>query len=172
MPGRIAIDAALPGCENGLGLIRNSGFPAKAEAESMTMSEPTFDHDSTGYATLPAEDEFDLRCTWAGRAGHPHLSIGYAVLDDETVWGVYVCSATNVTSGNEWSFTLPMTFNIHEVTNIALNVIAWDRFMVIAGERPDFDEKTKQFIAASLRIVEQLSRPCRLVTAIQDSLSS
>lgn len=100
------------------------------------------------------------------------MAIGYVVDGGETVWGVYVCSATNVTCGNEWSFSLPMSFNLVEVTNIAINVIAWDRFVVVESERPFFDETVKHHIMESLRTIRQVSRPCRLVTAIREFLGS
>ncbi|MEI6985581.1 MAG: hypothetical protein WCK65_05580 [Rhodospirillaceae bacterium] len=116
-------------------------------------------------------EDFELACDWRGSDGHPHLSIGYVVLAEETVWGVYACSATNVTSGNEWSFTLPTTFTIHEATNIALNIIAWDRFVVIESERHHYDEAAKHAIATSLHQVSDFSRPCKLVEAVRVFLS-
>ncbi len=113
---------------------------------------------------------FDLRCGWQLQDGHPHLAVGYVVVGGETVWGVYICSATTLVPGNEWSFTLPMSFGIHEVTIAALNAIAWDRFAVIEEERPDFDEASKHYILDSLRTIVAHSRPCRLVTAIKGFL--
>ena len=141
-------------------------YPDRQEGKS-TINE---DGAIAAIAHPPASKPFELSCAWANQPGHPHLSIGYVVLDDETLWGVYACSATNVTSGNEWSFTLPMSLSIHEVTALALNVIAWDRFVVIEEERFHYDENAKHAIAASLRLIERLSRPGALVTAIRTFL--
>ncbi len=115
---------------------------------------------------------FELTCAWQHQEGHPHLSVGYVMADHEIIWGVYICSATTLVPGNEWSFTLPMSFGIHEVTITALNAIAWDRFAVIEEARPDFDQAAKHFIVDSLRTIATHSKPCRLVTAIKDFLGA
>lgn len=137
------------------------------------MSAPNPQHDGPGHP-LPAATEapFDLRCGWQRQEGHPHLSVGYVVIDGETLWGVYICSATYLVPGNEWSFTLPMTFGLHEVTMIALNAIAWDRFAVVGTERTGYDEPVKSYIVNSLRTVAAHSRPCALVDAIRDFLGA
>ena len=131
---------------------------------------PTLPEPESAAASSAAEDGFDLRCVWQHQDGHPHLSVGYVVAGSETVWGVYICSATTLVPGNEWAFTLPMSFGIHEVTIAALNAIAWDRFAVIEEERPDFDDASKHFILDSLRTIVAHSRPCRLVAAIKGFL--
>ncbi|MEI6559806.1 MAG: hypothetical protein WCO00_15490 [Rhodospirillaceae bacterium] len=131
---------------------------------------PTLPEPETAAAPSPKEGGFDLRCGWQGQEGHPHLAVGYVVAEGETLWGVYICSATYKVPGNEWSFTLPMSFGIHEVTIAALNAIAWDRFAVIEEERPDFDDAAKHFILDSLRTIVSHSQPCRLVTAIKGFL--
>jgi len=134
------------------------------------MSSQLLDHGETGNAPMVTEEPFDLRCEWRRHEGHPHLSVGYVVVDGETLWGVYVCSATYLVPGNEWSFTLPMTYAIHEVTMIALNAIAWDRFAVVESERPGYDDPVKGYIMNSLRTIATFSRPSRLVDAIREFL--
>jgi len=129
---------------------------------------PTVPEPEPAAAQPPADSGFDLRCTWQLQEGHPHLAVGYTVADGETVWGVYICSASSLVPGNEWSFTLPMSFSIHEVTIAALNTIAWDRFAVVEEARPEFDEVSKHYILESLRAIEAHSKPCRLVTAIRN----
>ena len=131
---------------------------------------PTLPEPETAAPPLANEGGFDLRCAWQMQEGHPHLSVGYVVLEGEMVWGVYICSATTLVPGNEWSFTLPMSFGIHEVTIAALNAIAWDRFAVIEEARPDFDDASKHYILDSLRTIVAHSKPCRLVTAIKGFL--
>ena len=123
--------------------------------------------------TAPAAGrDFDLRCDWHRQEGHPHLSIGYVVVDGETLWGVYICSATYLVPGNEWSFTLPMSYGLPEVTMIALNAIAWDRFAVVESERAGYDGAVKGYIMTSLQTIEKYSKPCRLVTAIREFLGA
>ncbi len=131
---------------------------------------PTLPEPETAAAASAAGGGFDLGCVWQHQDGHPHLAVGYVVAGGETLWGVYICSATSLVPGNEWSFTLPMSFSIHEVTITALNAIAWDRFAVIEEERPAFDEASKHYILDSLRLIVAHSRPCRLVSAIQGFL--
>ena len=131
---------------------------------------PTLPESEAAVPPSPSEGGFDLGCAWQLQEGHPHLAVGYVVVDGQTVWGVYICSATSLVPGNEWSFTLPMSFGIHEVTIAALNAIAWDRFAVIEEERQDFDEASKHFILDSLRTIVAHSKPCRLVSAIKGFL--
>lgn len=135
-----------------------------------TLPEPETAASPSAAASSAGDGGFDLRCVWQLQEGHPHLSVGYVVVDGEAVWGVYICSATTLVPGNEWSFTLPMSFGIHEVTIAALNAIAWDRFAVIEEERPDFDDASKHYILDSLRVIVAHSKPCRLVTAIKGFL--
>jgi hypothetical protein len=116
-------------------------------------------------APTPPPD-FELNCQWQPHGGHPHLSVGYVIVDGQTVWGVYICSATYLTPGNEWSFTLPLSFEIQQVISIALSALAWDRFMVVESERPAFDEAAKHAIVSCLETIAQHSRPCKLVSAI------
>ena len=129
----------------------------------------TPDHDPDHTVPRSARP-FDLRCDWHGQDGHPHLSIGYVVVDGVTVWGVYICSATYLVPGNEWSFTLPMTYGLPEVTMIALNAIAWGRFAVVEAERAGYDGAVKGYIMTSLQTIATYSRPCRLVAAIREFL--
>ena len=133
---------------------------------------PTPPEPETASSHPSAEGGFDLRCHWQLQEGHPHLSVGYVVINGETQWGVYICSATSLVPGNEWAFTLPMSFGIHEVTVAALNAIAWDRFAVIEEARQEFDDASKHYILDSLRTIADHSRPCRLVTAIRNFLGA